>query len=109
MLSRGSRLLPDNAPAQLISSCIVESRACGFGILQHPPYSPDHAPNDFFIFPEMKNPLLIRRFDNTDDVINEVEEWFQAQSADFYNNGIPTVKRRWKKCVNLDGDYVEKS
>ena len=61
---------------------VDEAKACGFGILQYPTYFLNLAPSEFFFFPEMKNLFRGRRFNNTDDIINEVGEWFQAQSAD---------------------------
>lgn len=109
MLTKGVRLLVDNAPAHSSQASVVEAMTCGFQLLDHPPYSPDLAPSDFFLFPEMKTPLRGRRFENTDDVIQEVEEWFSAKTADFYNEGLRKVKRRWEKCVELKGDYVEKN
>jgi hypothetical protein len=35
-------------------------------VIPHPPYSPDLAPCDFFLFPKMKMKLKGRRFDTTD-------------------------------------------
>ena len=92
ILSRSIRLLADNAPAHSSQDAVDKVRACGFEILQHPPYSPNLTPSEFFLFPEIKNPLRVCQFDNT-DIINEVEEWFYAQSADFYNNCIHSVKK----------------
>lgn len=109
MISKGIRLLADNAPAHSAQATAVEADRCGYEILAHPPYSPDLAPSDFFLFPEMKKPLHGRRFDNTDDVILEVEQWFSRQSQGFYNDGLRKVKKRWQKCVALQGDYVEKT
>jgi len=109
MLTKGVRLLADNAPAHSSQAAVMEARQCGYEILPHPPYSPDLAPSDFFLFPQMKTPLRGRRFDDTDEVIEEVEQWFSTQSEDFYNGGMRSVKQRWEKCVTLDGDYVEKS
>jgi len=37
-------------------------------VLEHPAYSPDLAPSDFFLFPKMKEILKGRHFDNTDDI-----------------------------------------
>jgi histone-lysine N-methyltransferase SETMAR len=38
-------------------------------LLEHPPYSPDLAPNDTFLFPKIKEILKGRRhFDDTDDI-----------------------------------------
>ncbi len=39
----------------------------------HPPYSPDLAPCDFFLFPKLKSKLCGRRFDNLEQLRNEVE------------------------------------
>ena len=41
--------------------------------------------------------------------VQEVEQWFSMQSQDFYNDVMSSIKHRWKKCVILDGDCVEKS
>jgi histone-lysine N-methyltransferase SETMAR len=74
MLTKGIRLLADNAPAHSSQASVMEARQCGYEILPHPPYSPDLAPSDFFLFPQMKTPLRGRRFDDTDEVIQEVEQ-----------------------------------
>ena len=74
MLTKGTCLLADNAPSHSSQVAVDKAKACVFEILQHLSYSPDLAPNDFFLFPEMKNPLWGRQFNNTDDDINEVEE-----------------------------------
>ena len=62
MLSRGIRFLADNAPAHSSQVAVDKARTRGFGILQHPPYSPDLATSDYFLFSEMKNPFRDRRF-----------------------------------------------
>ncbi|XP_076049161.1 histone-lysine N-methyltransferase SETMAR-like [Oratosquilla oratoria] len=74
MLTKGVRLLADTAPAHSSQAAVVEARRCGYEVLPHPPYSPDLALNDFFLLPEMKNPLRSRRLDDTDDVIQVVEQ-----------------------------------
>jgi hypothetical protein len=37
-------------------------------VLEHPPYSPDLAIEDFFLFPKVKEILIGRHFDDTDDM-----------------------------------------
>jgi hypothetical protein len=37
-------------------------------VIPHPPYSPDLAPCDFFLFPKMKLKLKGRRFDTIDEI-----------------------------------------
>lgn len=108
MLSRGVLLLHDNAPAHNAHETAQVAQTCGYQILPHPPYSPDLAPSDFFLFREMKKPLRGRRFVDNNDVIREVEGWFSGQNVGFYSGGLKQVKGRWEKCVAIGGDYVEK-
>jgi len=35
-------------------------------VLEHPAYSPDLAPSDFFLFPKIKEIMKGRHFENTD-------------------------------------------
>ncbi|XP_076067650.1 histone-lysine N-methyltransferase SETMAR-like [Oratosquilla oratoria] len=94
MLTKGVRLLADNASAHSSQAAVVEARRCGYEILPRLPYSPDLTPSDFLLFPEMKNSLWSRRSDGTDDVIQEVEQWFSTQPEDFYSGGLRKVKNR---------------
>ena len=80
---------------------------CGYEILPHPPYSPDLAPSDYFLFPNLKSYMKGKRFDSDEDVIDEVESYFERQIPSFYSEGLLKVIHRWHKCVNLHGDYVE--
>jgi hypothetical protein len=45
----------------------------GWLILQHPLYSPDLAPLDFRLFPNMKKRIRAKRFKSHDDVKHEVQ------------------------------------
>ena len=45
----------DNAPARRAESTQIEINLLGFEIFEHPPYSPDLAPMDFRVFPELKS------------------------------------------------------
>ncbi|KAJ7345798.1 hypothetical protein JRQ81_001748 [Phrynocephalus forsythii] len=108
MISKGIRLLADNEPVHTAQASVVTAHCFGYELLQHPPFSPDLAPSDFFLFPEMKKPLRDWRFDDREDVIFKVEQWFLSKVEDFYKEGLKQVKKRWQKCVTLQGDYLEK-
>jgi hypothetical protein len=49
---------------------------------------------------------------NTDQAVlsrlREVRMWQRQQPKDFYAAGIGTLIKRWDKCINVNGDYVEK-
>ncbi|UYV79053.1 hypothetical protein LAZ67_17000926 [Cordylochernes scorpioides] len=61
----------DNArphTAHLMTSFLAKN---GTQILLQPPYFPDIAPNDFFLFPKLKAVLKGRHFDTRDDIIEK--------------------------------------
>ena len=108
MLRKGILLLHDNAPAHSSLVACQAARDCGYEILSHPPYSPDLAPSDFFLFPQLKSTLRGRRFNTDNDVITVTEDYFSSKNRRFYRDGIRKVKNRWEKCVTLAGSYIEK-
>ncbi len=77
-------------------------------ILSHPPYSPDLAPSDFFLFPKLKEHLKGTRFQSILEAKREVVTWLTRQAPEFYQEGISRWKHRLRKCFELGGSYVEK-
>ena len=49
-----------------------------------------------------------KKFDDDDEVQEEVMTWFKGLSADFYDSGIQKLVPRLNKCLDNAGDYVEK-
>jgi len=47
-------------------------------VLEHPAYSPDLAPSDFFLFPRIKEILKGRRFDVIDDIRSNTKAALKA-------------------------------
>ena len=62
----------------------------------------------FFLFPSLKKHLKGQRFHSNEDVISAGEEWFESHPKSYYAQGLLKVKERWQKCVDMQGDYVEK-
>jgi hypothetical protein len=48
------------------------------------------------------------RFPDDEAVERVVRAWFQQQPKEFYAAGLQGLVKRWDKCLNLYGDYVEK-
>jgi len=48
---------------------------CGFELLEHPPYSLDLAPWDYYLFPKLKKELSGRHLDTDDDVIDAITQF----------------------------------
>lgn len=77
----------------------------------YPPYSPDLAPCDYYLFPNLKKWLDGKKFlSNDDDEVKvETEAYFEDFDADYFLEGIKKCEHRWTECIiELKGDYVEK-
>ena len=107
-LTKGVLLHQDNAPAHTSMVAMAAARDCGFQLVDHPPYSPDLAPSDYFFFPNMKKHLAGHRFTTDDEVIAAVEEFFGDQNQAAFTSGIQKLQHRWDLSVARRGDYVEK-
>ena len=74
----------------------------------HPPYSPDLAPYDLFLFPSLKAKLWGIQFETSEAVLKKSE----AILKDLAENGLRHVLEEWqqrcKKCIQLGGEYFEK-
>ena len=60
------------------------------------------------MFVHLKKHLAGKKFDDDDEVPEEVATWFKAQAADFYDSGIQKLVPRLNKCLHNAGDYVGK-
>jgi hypothetical protein len=60
------------------------------------------------LFLHLKKHLAGKKFDDDDEVQEEVVTRFKVQAADFYDSGIQKLVPRLNKCLDNAGDYVEK-
>ena len=80
----------------------------GYALIQHPAYSSDLAPSDFFVFQNLKKNIRGRHFRFDEEVATAVEEWVNGKDTDFFSSGLMALKHRWSKCITLEGNYIEK-
>ena len=76
-------------------------------MLQHPPYSPDLAPADFFLFPKVKNQLAGISMDK-DEVKKVWEGVINRMGADEWLAVFTSWRDRIEKCIQVAGNFVEK-
>ena len=60
------------------------------------------------MFLHLKKHLAGKKFDDADEVQEEVMMWFKGLAADFYDSGIQKLVPRLNKCLDNAVDYVEK-
>ena len=80
----------------------------GWTVIPHPPYSPDLAPPDYYLFGPKKEGLRGIRYRNDYKVKTAVLNWLRHQPAEFYNTGIHALVHRWTVALEESVDYVEK-
>ena len=60
------------------------------------------------LFLHLKKYVAGKKFDDDDEVQEEVMTWFKGHAADFYDLGIQKQVPRLNKCLDNAYDYVEK-
>jgi len=63
---------------------------------------------NFHLFLHLQKHLAGKKFNDDDEVQEEVMTWFKGLAADFYDSGIQKLVPRLNKCLHNAGDYVEK-
>ena len=82
----------DNAQAHTSSIAAAKLFDLRYEILPHPPYSPNLAPSDYFLFPKMKNWLAGKRFSSEEEVIAATNEHFDEFDKNYFSEGIKSLK-----------------
>ena len=62
----------------------------------------------FISSPTGRKHLHAKRFKSHGDVKHEVQTWLRGQDPTFYRQGFEKWISRLDKCLNREGDYVEK-
>jgi len=76
--------LHDNAPAHRALATQKKLAYLGFQCLDHPPYSPDLAPSDYYLFPGLKKQLKGRHFSSDAEVVAAEETWLDRKTYEFF-------------------------
>jgi histone-lysine N-methyltransferase SETMAR len=103
-----------NAPAYSSGVVTAKLMELGFQAVPHPPYSPDLAPLDYFLFPNMKKWLAGRRFYSNEEMITIMNAYFAELCQSYSSEGINKLEQRWTKRIgltkrtNLKGDNAQK-
>ena len=98
----------DNAPVHTAATVKNWLAARGVQMLEHPPYSPDLAPADFFLFPKLKMELAGRHL-SKDDFKTTWDGVSRTVAAEDFAAAFRRWYERCQKCVDIGGGYVEKS
>jgi hypothetical protein len=76
-------------------------------VISHPPYSPDLASCDFFLFPKMKLKLKGRRFKSIKEIQAESQDMMKMLTQNDFRRCFRSWKYHWDCCINAEGDYFK--
>ena len=107
-LSKGVLLQQDNARVHTCKVAMNAIERNGYELIPYPASSPDLAPSDFFLFPNLKKDIRGLHFWSDEEVVTAVEESVNGKDPDFFSSGLMTLEHQWSKCITLEGNYIEK-
>jgi len=99
--------LHDNAPshnATIVKQFLAQQKVT---VLDHPPYSPDLEPADYFLFQKVKSHLNWHLFDSISDIQKAVTSTLNTTTKDNFYKGIQKLYEHANLCVQLEAMYVE--
>ena len=85
---------------------MTNATKCSFKVLPHP-HSPDLAPSDFCLFPNLKTNLCGRNFESYEGVLDAVDTYFGDQEESYFER-ISKMEQHWRKYIEAKGVYIEK-
>jgi len=75
--------------------------------LPHPPYSPDLAPRDFFLFLKLKTHLKRYQFGTVENVQAAATRALNNISSEDFLHCYEEWQQRWNRCIRSQGAYFE--
>ncbi len=95
----------DNARSHTAGATAV--KLADFHWLRHPPYSPDLAPCDFFLFPYLKRQMRGIQFDSVAEAQDEAWWIMRNIPVELMNKAIQDLAAHWQRCIDARGHYFE--
>ena len=106
--TRGILLHHDNAPAhrsRVVVDFLARERIQEVG---HPPYSPDLAPLDFFVFPNIKRMMRGIRYESPEAAVEAFTELIEGLPASAWSSCFKKWFQRMQLCIDAGAEYFEK-
>ena len=97
----------DNAPAH--KSLVAQQALCNcfFVQLNHPAYSPDLAPSNYFQIRNLKYRLRRTWFIDDESLKIDVKAWSESRNRKVYFQGINSWEQKLKICIDVAWEYVK--
>jgi histone-lysine N-methyltransferase SETMAR len=107
MLTTGVILLHNNVLPHTPACANALIKLFIWEMFDHPPYILDLAPSDYHLFTKMIW-WPTQCFHINEELMAGVNNWLHNLAAPFFDEGLQKLVSRYDKCLNMDGNYVEK-
>ena len=97
----------DNARPHTAHSVLAFLAKNNTPILPQPPYSPDLAPNDFFLYPKFKMIMKGKRFDTKEEIKRKSLAVLRSIEQNEFSGCFASWEKRWRRCISENGSYFE--
>ena len=105
--ANGFILHHDNAPCHTLLLVRQFLSNKNIMVCPHPPYSPDLALCDFWLFPKVKMTMNGKHFESIQDVEAATTVQLKTLMKEDFQNCFRNWQERWDKCVRSEGEYFE--
>ena len=75
----------------------------GIKTVPQPPYSPDLAPCDFWLFPKLRG----FRYERIEEMKEAVTKVIDTLTQEDFDGAFEKLLERYNKCITAGGDYFE--
>ena len=75
----------------------------GINTVPQPPYSPDLAPCDFCLFPQLRG----CRYETIEEMKEAVMKVIDTLTSEDFHGAFQKLMERYNKCIAAGGDYFE--
>jgi len=97
----------DNARVNTSVIAMAKINELKFELHSHAPYSPDLAPSDFFLFPNLKKWLGGKKFSTNEEVESAVDGYFPEFDGSYYTQGIEAKSGLcWEIKINFFSKFL---
>ena len=76
----------------------------GIKTAPQPPYSPDLAPRDFWLFPKLRG---CRCYETIEEMKEAVTKVIDTLTREDFDGDFQKLLERYNKCIAAEGDYFE--
>ena len=76
-------------------------------VIDHPPYSPDLSPCDYFLFPTLETAMKVAFYDDVSTIQTAVTQVLKKIPKTEFKKFVDKLVDRSERCIELNGFYFE--